>query len=84
MQPNAAGIWQSTVSPPTTGWTAFFMEIRFSSLVAGMLDYRMTSEAIVVRDYPFEDCQSESCTDSCGTLQLVRSSAVYARMVTIK
>ena len=66
------GTWSSSCSPPPVGWAAFFLEVRFRPPSEGLAPYRMTTEAIVVPDeYPFADCQSRSCTDSCGTLQLV-------------
>ena len=66
------GVWQSTAMAPRVGWAAFFLEVRIRAPASGLPDYRMTTEAIVVPDvYPFSDCESRSCTDSCGTLQLV-------------
>ena len=70
--PGRHGVWMSSIAAPAVGWAAFFLEVRFRPPVAGLPPFQATTEAIVVPDeYPFGDCHSNSCTDSCGTLQLV-------------
>ena len=57
-------VYTAQYSPPQFGgWQAFFFDVAFPSDTGLKVNYRMTSQAVVVPDtFPFPDCHEQSCT----------------------